>query len=83
MSDRPTKLVVDCSLPEGHPDKVQIIPLTDEEIADREAQAEQAAAEELARQEAAATKEALKASAKAKLIAGEPLTAEEADVLVL
>lgn len=82
MSDRPTKLVVDCSLPEGHPDKTQIIPLTDEEIAERDAQAEQAAAEELARQEAAAAKEALKASAKAKLIAGEPLTAEEADVLV-
>jgi hypothetical protein len=82
MSDRPTKLVVDCSLPEGHPDKVQIIPFTDEEIAEREAQAAQAAADEAARQEAAAAKEALKVSAKAKLIAGEPLTAEEADVLV-
>ena len=30
-----------------------------------------------------ATREALKASAKAKLVAGQPLTAEEADTLVL
>jgi hypothetical protein len=82
MSDRPTRLVVDCSLPEGHPDKVQIIPLTDEEIAEREAQAIQAAEEQAAREAEAAAKEALKASAKAKLVAGEPLTAEEAEVLV-
>ena len=34
-------------------------------------------------EEEAATKETLKASAKAKLIAGEPLTAEEADTIVL
>lgn len=33
--------------------------------------------------EAFAAKAALKASAKAKLIAGQPLTAEEAEVLVL
>lgn len=82
MSDRPTKLIVDCSLPEGHPDKVQIIPLTDEEIAEREAQAAQALIEEAARKEAEEARIALKASAKAKLIAGEPLTEEEAVVLL-
>ena len=37
----------------------------------------------LIREAAEEAKAALKASAKAKLIAGEPLTAEEADVLVL
>ena len=81
--ERPTKMVVDCSLPEGHPDKVQIIPLTDEEIAEREAQAVQAEAERLAREEAEAALAALKASAKAKLVAGQPLTEEEAAVLVV
>lgn len=40
----------------------------------------QAEAERLAAEEALAT---LKASAKAKLIAGQPLTAEEADTLVI
>ena len=34
-------------------------------------------------EEEAATKETLKVSAKAKLIAGEPLTAEEANTIVL
>ena len=34
-------------------------------------------------EEEATAKENLKASAKAKLIAGEPLTAEEADIIVL
>lgn len=81
--ERPTRLVVDCSLPEGHPDKVQVIPLTDEEIAEREAQAAQAAAEQAAREAAAEALAALKASAKAKLVAGEPLTEEEASVLVV
>jgi len=80
--ERPTKMVVDCSLPEGHPDKVQVIPLTDEEIAEREAMAVQAEADRLAREEAEAALTALKASAKAKLIAGQPLTEEEAAVLL-
>ena len=69
MADRPTKLVVDCSLPEGHPDKVQIIPLTDAEIAEREAQAAQAAIEQAEREAAEAQKQADKESAKAKLTA--------------
>jgi hypothetical protein len=45
-----------------------------------QAQAEEARAAEDA---AKAASDALKASAKAKLVAGQPLTAEEADTLVL
>ena len=67
MIDRPTRLVVDCSLPEGHPDKVQIIPLTDEEIAERDAQADQAAIEQEEREAAEAAKAAAKAAAMSKL----------------
>ena len=81
--ERPTKLIVDCSLPEGHPDKIQIIPLTDEEIAERDAAAAQAALDQQAREEAEAALVALKTSAKAKLVAGQPLTEEEASVLVI
>ncbi len=57
--------------------------LTAAEIADREAAAAQFA-EILAAQEAEASALAtLKASAKAKLVAGEPLTEEEAATIVL
>ena len=83
MAQTPTKLVVDLSKPKGHPERVQSIPLTAEEIAQRELDAiaaQEAEAERVAAEEAHA---ALKASAKAKLIAGEPLTAEEADTLVI
>jgi hypothetical protein len=69
MSARPTKLVVDCSLPEGHPDKVQIIPLTDEEIAQREAEAAQAAIEQAQREQEELEKQQNKESAKSKLSA--------------
>jgi len=82
MTDRPTRLVVDCSLPEGHPDKVQIIPLTDAEILEREQQAAQAAIEQAEREAEAQRIADLKESAKAKLIAGEPMTLEEASVLI-
>ncbi len=82
MTDRPTRLVVDCSLPEGHPDKVQIIPLTDAEILEREQQAAQAAIEQAEREAEAQRIADLKESAKAKLIAGEPMTPEEASVLI-
>ena len=83
MTEIITKLVVDLSKPEGHPERVQSIPLTEEELAQREADriaAEAAQAEREAAEEALA---AVKASAKAKLIAGEPLTAEEADTLII
>jgi hypothetical protein len=59
------------------------VPLTPEEISEREVSLQAMIAreeEQLAAAEALAT---LKASAKAKLIAGEPLTAEEADTLVI
>lgn len=59
------------------------IPLSAEELAQREldeiAWAERQAAEAAAAEALAA----LKASAKAKLIAGEPLTPEEAETIVL
>jgi len=45
--------------------------------------AAQAEADRLAQEQAEADRQALKDSAKAKLIAGEPLTAEEAAVIVL
>lgn len=78
MSDTPTKIVVDCSTGEQ-----QIIPLTDAEIAQRELDAAAAEAARLEAEEAAAELAALKASAKAKLVAGTPLTEEEAATLVL
>lgn len=81
MADTPVKVVVDLSKPKG--EREQIIPLTAEEIAEREAMAVQAEAQRVAEEEAAAALQALKNSAKAKLIAGEPLTAEEAAVLVI
>ena len=78
-----TKLVVDLSKPEGHPERVQSIPLTAEELAQREADRIAAEAAEAERLQAEADLQALKASAKAKLIAGEPLTEAEAGVLVI
>ena len=74
----PTKLIVDCST--GITTEVE---LTDAEVAQREADAAAYAvkqAERTAQAEALAT---LKASAKAKLVAGTPLTSEEADTLVI
>ena len=57
--------------------------LTAEETADIMASAAALAVAEAERQAAADALATLKASAKAKLIAGEPLTAEEADTLVI
>ena len=59
------------------------VELTAEEIAQREVDAAAFAEMRAAEEAAAEAKADLKASAKAKLIAGQPLTAEEADVLVL
>jgi hypothetical protein len=69
MSEVITKLVIDASLPEGHPDKVQIIPLTEEELAEREAMRIQAEADAAARELAEQAKADAKASAQAKLAA--------------
>lgn len=78
MTEVLTKVVFDCET-----QTESIVPLTEQEILEREAMAAQALADQIAQEEAAATLAALKASAKAKLIAGQPLTAEEADTLVL
>jgi hypothetical protein len=77
-TERPVRAEVNCETGE-----VNLVPLTDEEIA----AAKQRAVDSLARLEAE-TAEAervtsLKDSAKAKLVAGEPLTEEEASVLVI
>jgi hypothetical protein len=67
MSETITKLVVDLSLPEGHPERIQSIPLTEEELAEREAQALQAEADQEARDAEELAKAQAKASAQAKL----------------
>jgi hypothetical protein len=78
MSDTPTKIIVDCTTGEQ-----RIVPLTAQEIAQRDQDAAAAAEAKAAADAAAEATAALKESAKAKLIAGTPLTAEEAAVLVL
>jgi hypothetical protein len=72
------KLIVDCSS-----GAQTYVPLSAEEIAEREAMAVQAAEEQAAREVEEARIAALKDSARAKLVAGEPLSAEEAALLVL
>jgi len=78
MSDVPKKLVVDVAAGTS-----RYIDLTPEEIEQRELDAIAAATAQAEADAAAEAKEALKVSAKAKLVAGEPLTAEEAAVLVI
>jgi hypothetical protein len=78
MSDTPMKLVADIAT-----GVTSLIPLTGEEIQQRELDAIAAATAKAEQDAAEQAKADLKASAKAKLIAGEPLTAEEADTLVL
>lgn len=75
---KPTRIEINCETGEE-----TIIELTDAEIAELAYQAELAAEKKAEEDAAKAAIEALKASAKAKLIAGQPLTAEEADTLVL
>jgi hypothetical protein len=78
MSEVLTKVVVDCST-----GVTEIVPLTAEEIAQREVDAAAAVIEQAERTAQAEALATLKASAKAKLIAGTPLTSEEADTLVI
>jgi len=73
-----TKIVVNCETGE-----TTVVTLTSEEIAQREADAAAFAASEAERVEAAEALAALKASARAKLVAGTPLTTEEAATLVI
>jgi len=78
MTDTPMKVIVDCSTGES-----VTVPLTAEELEQRELDRlayEAQEAERLAAEEALA---ALKASAKAKLVSGQALTEEEASVLVI
>ena len=78
MSDTPTKIVVDCTTGQQ-----QTIELTAAEIAQRDQDAADAAARREEEEAAAAALATLKASAKAKLVAGTPLTEEEAATLVI
>jgi hypothetical protein len=78
MSSTPMAVEVNCETGE-----VTERPLTAEEIAAQQAAADAFAAQKAAEEEAAAATAALKASAKAKLVAGTPLTEEEAAVLTL
>ena len=61
----------------------EIVDMTEAEIAEHNATVEIAKAEKQANKDAEAVKADLKASAKAKLVAGEALTQEEADTIVL
>lgn len=78
MTDTLTAIEVNCETGE-----VIERPLTAEEIAQREADAAAFAVAEAERTAAAEALAALKASAKAKLVAGQPLTEEEAATLVI
>ena len=78
MSDTLTKVVVDCSTGEQ-----TILPLTQDEIAALELSRQEAEARKAEEEATAEALAAVKASAKAKLVAGTPLTEEEAATLVL
>jgi len=72
-----TKIVI------ARPSGIEEVELTPEEEAQRTSDVEAAAVFKQAQADAKAQKSALKASAKAKLIAGEALTEAEADTIVL
>ena len=78
MTDTPKKLVVD--IEKGTHTYVDLTPA---EIAERDQMAAQAAVDQAERDAAAEALAALKASARAKLVAGTPLTTEEAATLVI
>lgn len=80
MSEVITKLVVDLSRDANDPLRVQSIPLTAEELAEREAMQIQAEAERIEREAAEQAKADAKASAEAKLSAL-GLTADEISAL--
>lgn len=78
MSEQKFKLIVNCET--GEQTQVEFTP---EEYAQAAIDAQAWIDQQAAEQAAAEALAALKASAKAKLIAGQPLTAEEADTLVI
>jgi hypothetical protein len=75
---RPTRIEINCTT-----GVESIIELTDAEVAQMEIDAAASVIEQEERTAAAAALAALKASAKAKLVAGTPLTEEEAATLVI
>lgn len=72
------KIVVDCA--KG---TQTIVPLTAQEIAERDQAAAKWAEEQAKREADAQALATIKESAKAKLVAGEPLTEDEAAALVI
>jgi hypothetical protein len=78
MSEQLTKIVVDCAT-----GKQTILPLTPAEIAQRDQDAAAFAEAETDRKTEADRIAALKESARAKLASGDPLTEEEAAVIVV
>ena len=78
MTDTPTKVIVDCATGES-----TTVPLTPEELEQRELDRLAYEAQEAERKAAEEALADLKASAKAKLVSGTPLTEEEASVLVI
>lgn len=74
----PTRIEINCET-----GVESIIELTNAEVAEIAAQARAAQTRKAEEDAAAQSRAALKASAKAKLIAGTPLTAEEADTLII
>lgn len=73
----PTRIEINCETGEE-----SIIELTDAEVAELAYQAELAAEKKAEEDAAKAALEALKASARAKLVAGQPMTEEEAATIV-
>ena len=78
MTEILKKLVVNCET-----GVTEEVPLTAEELAQRELDAQAYAEAEAARIAEQEALEALKASARAKLVSGQPLTEAEASTLVL
>jgi len=78
MTDTPTVVEVNCTTGEQ-----TIRELTPEELAQREIDATASAVRRAEQEAAAEALATLKASAKAKLIAGQPLTEQEAATIVL
>jgi hypothetical protein len=68
---------------DGETDTWSEIEMTEEEISTEQAMVDLFAAQEAERLAAEEALAALKASARAKLVAGEPLTAEEAETIVI
>ena len=74
----PTKVEINCAT-----GVISEVPLNDEELAQLEIDRANAETARIEREETEAASGEIKESAKAKLIAGEPLTEEEASALVI